>query len=544
MDVLLLHRIHFAFTITFHYLFPQLTMGLALLIVVLKTLALTRNDQRYDQAARFWARVFAINFVLGVVTGIPMEFQFGTNWSVFSRRTGGIIGQPLAMEGVFSFFLESTFLGLFLFGEKRLSRWAHWGSAFMVWLGSWISGFFIIVTNAWMQHPVAYRLLPDGRFELTSFAVLLLNPWAWLEYMHNMCAAVVTASFVMAAVGAFYALSGKHADQARIFLRVGVIAGLISCIVQIFPTGDLHGRYLAEHQPAAIAGMEGLFHTQKGAPIVLMGQPDEQAQRIDNPIAVNDVLSFLIYGTTKAEVKGLDQFPRDQWPTTLPLLFYSYHIMAGLGTWFMLLMAVAAFMLWRGRLYSSNWVLWPLLLSFPLPYIATTAGWMTAEIGRQPWLVYGLLRTAEGYSQHVTAGNSLFTLLGFLGMYSLLSRSCGSSSSTASSAMARNTPRRIPSPRLSAHKLATRKENKWEPSGSVSSPSCWPHTSCSTASTSASASSALSSRARNKIAASCCALSAPSGMATKSGSSPAAERSTSPSRCSTPQLSAASTCRS
>ena len=421
MDVLLLHRIHFAFTITFHYLFPQLTMGLALLIVVLKTLALTRNDPRYDQAARFWARIFAINFVLGVVTGIPMEFQFGTNWSEFSRRTGGIIGQPLAMEGVFSFFLESTFLGLFLFGEKRLSRWAHWGSAFMVWLGSWISGFFIIVTNAWMQHPVAYRLLPDGRFELTSFAALLLNPWAWLEYMHNMCAAVVTASFVMAAVGAFYALSEKHGDQARVFLRVGVIAGLISCIVQIFPTGDLHGRYLAEHQPAAIAGMEGLFHTQKGAPIVLMGQPDEQTQRIDNPIAVNDVLSFLIYGTTKAEVKGLDQFPRDQWPTTLPLLFYSYHIMAGLGTWFMLLMVVAAFLLWRGRLYTSKWILWPLLLSFPLPYIATTAGWMTAEIGRQPWLVYGLLRTSEGYSQHVTAANSLFTLLGFLGMYSLLS---------------------------------------------------------------------------------------------------------------------------
>lgn len=421
MTALLLDRIHFAFTITFHYLFPQLTMGLALLIVVLKTLAILKGDERYNQAARFWAKIFAINFVLGVVTGIPMEFQFGTNWSEFSRRTGGIIGQPLAMEGVFSFFLESTFLGLFLFGEKRLSRWAHWGSAFMVFLGSWISGFFIIVTDAWMQHPVAYRLLPDGRFELTSFTGLLFNPWAWIQYSHNMCAAVVTAAFVMAAVGAFYLLEKKNIEFGKLFLKVGVIAGLVSCIVQIFPTGDLHGRYTAEHQPAAMAGMEGLFHTEKGAPIVLMGQPDVERQRIDNPLVVNKVLSFLIYGTRVAEVKGLDQFPRDQWPTPLPLLYYSYHIMAGLGTYFALLMIVAVFLLWRGRLYQTRWILWPILLSFPLPYIANTAGWMTAEIGRQPWLVFGLMRTSAGYSKHVSAGNSLFTLLGFLGMYSLLS---------------------------------------------------------------------------------------------------------------------------
>jgi cytochrome d ubiquinol oxidase subunit I len=421
MNVLLLHRIHFAFTVTYHYLFPQLTMGLALLIVVLKTIALTRNDERYNQAARFWARIFGINFVLGVVTGIPMEFQFGTNWSEFARRTGGVIGQPLAMEGVFSFFLESTFLGLFLFGEKKLSRWAHWGSAFMVFIGSWISGFFIIVTDAWMQHPVAYRLAPNGSFELTSFWGLLMNPWAWLQYAHNMCGAVVTAAFVMSAVGAFYLLDDRSRAFAEIFLRVGVIAGILSCAIQFFPTGDMQGRYTAENQPAAMAGMEALFHTEKDAPIVLIGQPDFDKQTIDNPIAANDVLSFLIYGTTSAEVKGLDQFPRDQWPTTLPLLYYSYHIMAGLGTYFVLLMAVAAFLLWRGTLFGARWVLWPLLLSFPLPYVANTAGWMTAEIGRQPWIVYGLMRTAEGYSTHVSAGNSLFTLLGFLGMYGLLS---------------------------------------------------------------------------------------------------------------------------
>lgn len=421
MTALILHRIHFAFTITFHYLFPQLTMGLSLLIVVFKTLALRTADERYNRAARFWMRIFAVNFLIGVVTGIPMEFQFGTNWSHFARLTGGVIGQPLAMEGVFSFFLESAFLGLFLFGEKRLSPIAHWASAFLVFIGSWISGFFIIVTNAWMQHPVAYRVLPNGQYEVTSFWGLLTNPWALIQYAHNMSGAVITAAFVMCAVGAFYELEDRFADAGRIFLRVGVIAGVISCVAQIFPTGDLHGRYMAKHQPVAVAGMEGLFQTQRGAGIVLMGQPNEETQKIDNPLVVNDVLSFLIYGTTKAEVQGLDQVPRDQWPQPLPLLFYSYHIMAGLGTYFAALMIVAAFFLWRGKLYTTRWILWPLMLSFPLPYIANTAGWMTAEIGRQPWVVYGLLRTSEGYSKYVSAGNGLFTLLGFMGIYSVLS---------------------------------------------------------------------------------------------------------------------------
>src|SRR5215469_12410304 len=262
MNALLLDRIQFGFTITFHYLFPQLTMGLALLLVVMKLTALRSGEEMWNKATRFWARIFAINFLLGVVTGIPMEFQFGTNWSEFSRLTGGVIGQPLAMEGVFSFFLESTFLGLFLFGEKRLSRWAHFGSGVMVWLGSWISGFFIIVTDAWMQHPVAYRVLANGTYEIASFRGLLLNPWAWLQYAHNMCGAVVTASFVVAATGAFYLLEDKHEEFGRLFLKLGVIAGLISSVVQIFPTGDLHGRYVAMHQPVAIAGMEGLFKTE------------------------------------------------------------------------------------------------------------------------------------------------------------------------------------------------------------------------------------------------------------------------------------------
>jgi len=421
MTAELIHRLHFAFTVTYHYLFPQLTMGLALLIVVLKSVALKTGGEDWDRAARFWARIFGINFIFGVVTGIPLEFEFGTNWARFSRLSGGVIGQPLAMEGVFSFFLESTFLGLFLYGEKRFSKALHWFSALMVFAGAWLSGFFIIVTDAWMQHPVAYERLADGQFQVLSFWRMMLNPWGLLQYAHNMTGSVITSAFVMSAVGAFYLLAGRHENYARIFLKVGVIAGVISSILIIVPTGDLHGKYVARHQPAAMAGMEGLFKTEAGAGMVVVGQPNEETGQIDNPLVIDDLLSILIYGNPRAEVTGLDRIPRDQWPTALPLLYYAYHVMIGLGSWFLLLMFVSAFLLWRKRLYTARWALWALLLSFPLPYIANTAGWMTAELGRQPWLVYGLMRTSEGYSQTVSASNGLLTLLGFMGLYLLLS---------------------------------------------------------------------------------------------------------------------------
>jgi len=419
-DALLMHRLHFGFTITFHYLFPQLTMGLAPLIVILKTMYLRTNHVVYNRGARFWAKVFGLNFVMGVVTGIPMEFQFGANWSHFSRVTGGVIGQPLVMEGVFSFFLESAFLGLFLFGERRLSRWGHWWAAVAVFAGSWLSGFFIIVTDAWMQHPVAFQRAADGSFQVTSFWGLLFNPWALIQYAHTMCGALTTGVFVMAAVGAYYLLEGVFMEEARVFLRLAVTVGSIACVAQIFPTGDLHGRYMAAHQPATTAAMEGLFKTETGAPMVILGQPDAENERIDNPLITNRMLSFLIYGTATAEVKGLNEFPRADWPTNIPLLYYSYHIMAGLGTIFVVVMVAGAILLWRGRLYATRWMLWTLLLCLPFPYVANTAGWMTAEIGRQPWLVYGLMRTSEGYSKYVHAGNTLFTLLGFMGLYAVL----------------------------------------------------------------------------------------------------------------------------
>jgi cytochrome d ubiquinol oxidase subunit I len=420
-SALAVDRLHFAFTVTFHYLFPQLTMGLALLIVILKTMALQSGNEHYNRAARFWAKIFAINFAFGVVTGIPMEFQFGTNWARFSRSAGGVIGQTLAMEGVFSFFLESSFLGLFLFGEKSLGRIGHWFAAFLVFLGSWMSGYLIVVTDAWMQHPTGYEVGANGDPVLTSFWGLLLNPWGLWQYAHTMIAAVVTASFVMSGIGAYYLLMKTHEDYGRVFVRLGVIAGLVATILLMFPTGDSQGRNVARYQPATLAAMEGVFQSSPSAPLEILGQPNTETMRIDNPISIPRLLSFITYRRWIAEVKGLRDIPRDQWPDNISLLFFSFHIMVGLGTVLIAIMAVSAWLLRGGRIYRARPMLWILMLAIPFPYIATTAGWMAAEIGRQPWLIYGIMRTTEGTSPMVSAGNGLFTLLGFMGLYSVLS---------------------------------------------------------------------------------------------------------------------------
>jgi cytochrome d ubiquinol oxidase subunit I len=416
-DALLLHRLQFAFTVTYHYLFPQLTMGLALLIVLMKWKGLRTGNDLYNNAARFWAKIFAINFAVGVVSGIPMEFQFGTNWARFSAFAGGVIGQTLAMEGVFAFFLESSFLGLFLFGEKRLSPRMHFFAAFMVFLGSWVSGYLIIATNAWMQHPVAYETQPDGSVGLSSFWGLLLNPWILWQYTHNMLGSVVTAAFVVAAVGAYYLLAHRDEEYGKLFVRTGVIAGLIASILVAFPTGDGQVKNVLEHQPVTFAAMEGLFETQEGAPLVLIGQPDMEKRKLDNPLHVPRMLSFLTYQHFGAVVKGLDAYPEDTWPTNIPLLYYSYHVMVGLGTFFIAITLFGVYLLRKERIYLNRPYLWVLMLAFPFPYIANTAGWWTAELGRQPWLVYALMKMKDGTSTMVSAGNTLFTLLGFAGMY-------------------------------------------------------------------------------------------------------------------------------
>jgi cytochrome d ubiquinol oxidase subunit I len=428
-------RWQFTLTVMVHYVFPIITMGLALFIVWLETVAFLGGEGRrfpalrktaeeraaHHHAAHFWAKLFAVNFAFGVVTGIPLEFQFGTNWAGFSNFAGGVIGQTLAMEGVFAFFAESVFIGIFLWGRDRVSPRLHWLAAVMVWVGSWISGFFIIATNAWMQHPVAYTL-NHGKAELDSFWGLLTNPWAGWQYAHNMSGAATSGAFLVAGGGAFYALLGRHQQFARICLKVGVIGALIFTLLQIFPTGDRQASQLAHHQPSAFAAAEGLFQTEKGAPLVIIGNPDTTRRKLDSSIEMPHFLSFLTSRRWNTTVRGLDSIPLNQWPSSVPLVYYAYHIMVGLGTILLVIALVGVVLLRRGRLFTARPMLWVLALSFPFTMIANLAGWTVAETGRQPWVVWGLQRTSAGASpdKSVPAGSAIFTLLGFAGLYVLL----------------------------------------------------------------------------------------------------------------------------
>lgn len=420
-DMLFYDRLQFAFTITFHYIFPQLTMGLSLLIVFYKGLYLKTKVELYNDAAKFLMKIFAINFTMGVITGIPMEFQFGTNWAKFSELTGGIIGHTLAMEGLFSFFLESSFLALFIFGEKLMGQKLHFVTGLLVFIGSWASGWFILATNAWMQHPVGYEVLENGKYVLENFSALFNNPWLLPAFLHNQFASVVTSSFVVASIGAFYVLRNNNVAYGKLFLKTGVIFGLGASLLLAFPTGDWSAKNVAKYQPAAFAAMEGIFETEEaGAEIILIGQPNMVEKKIDNKIAVPNMLSFLTYQKWDKQVPGMDQFKKEELPDNIPALYYSYHMMVGLGTIFIGIMSLALFLLWRKKLYITKPILWTIMFLSPFPYIANITGWYVAELGRQPYLVYGLMRTSEGISPTVSSGNTLFTLLGFVGLYMLL----------------------------------------------------------------------------------------------------------------------------
>lgn len=420
-DMILYDRLQFAFTITFHYLFPQLTMGLSLIIIYFKGKFLITKIEKYNNAAKFFMKIFAINFTMGVVTGIPMEFQFGTNWAKFSELTGGIIGQTLAMEGMFSFFLESTFLALFIFGEKLMGQKLHFLTGFLIFLGSWASGYLILATNAWMQHPVGYEILDNGKYVLNNFSELFKNPWLVPAFLHNQFASLVTSSFVVASIGAFYVLREKNVEYGKLFLKTGIIFGLIASLIVAFPTGDWNAKNVAKYQPATFAAMEGIFETEEaGSEIILIGQPNMVEKKLDNKIAIPNVLSFLTYKNWNQQIVGMDKFKEEELPDNIPALYYSYHIMVGLGTIFIGLMGMAMFFLWRKKLFNIKMLLWSIMLMFPFPYIANITGWYVAELGRQPYLVYGLLKTVDGISPTVSSGNTLFTFLGFIGLYLLL----------------------------------------------------------------------------------------------------------------------------
>jgi cytochrome d ubiquinol oxidase subunit I len=325
------------------------------------------------------------------------------------------------MEGVFAFFAESVFLGVFLAGRGRVSDRLHWISSLMMLVGSWVSGFFIIATNAWMQHPVAYTV-DHGHAQLDSLWGLLTNPWLPWQYAHNMSGAAITGAFALAALGAFYTLIDRHPEFSRVCLRAGVVGALLFCVLQIFPTGDQHARRVARYQPSSFAAAEGLFPTQKGAPLVIIGNPNTEQRRLESSIEMPKLLSFLTSRRWDTTVTGLDDIPTDRWPDSVPLVYYAYHIMVGLGTLLLVCAAAAALLLRRGRLFAARPMLWALMLAFPFTYVANIAGWTVAETGRQPWVVFGLMRTSAGASPaaSVPAGTGIFTLLGFAGLYLLV----------------------------------------------------------------------------------------------------------------------------
>lgn len=417
---ILMDRWQFGFNLIYHYLYPQLTMGLILMIFILETLYLRRGDETYKKAANFWTKLFAPAFVIGAVTGIPLEFGFGTNWAVFSTVSGGVIGQTVALEGVFAFFVESAFLGIYLFGGDAFGKRIRWFSAFMIFIGSWASGYFILSVNSWMQNPVGFRKMADGNLALTHLWEILLNQWLFHQYIHVIGGTVVTGAFVMAGTGAYYLLAKRDTEYGKLFVTLGVVLGFVASAWMIYPSGDMESQAVATKQPIKLAAQEGVFKTTRGAPETLIGQPNVQERKIENPIKIPKVLSFLSYRSFNSKIQGLEAFPRNDWPN-IPLTYYSYHIMVGLGTVFVGIMGFAAFMLWRGWLFGSTKMLWLLLLITPFPFITNTVGWITAEVGRQPWIIYGVMRTAAGASPSVDVGNIYFTIAGFAGLFLLLS---------------------------------------------------------------------------------------------------------------------------
>ncbi len=417
MDPVLLARIQFALTIGFHYIFPPLTIGLAWLIVIIQALHLGTGEAIYRTMARFWIRVFALGFAVGVATGIVMEFQFGTNWAAYSRFVGDIFGAPLAAEGLFAFFLESTFLGLLVFGEKKLSPRMHFASGLMVALGSTLSAFFIIVANSWQQTPAGYRIV-DGRAELTDIWAAVFNPSTLPRYAHVVSGALITGAFFMMGLSAFYLLRRTHEDFAGRSLRIALVVALAASLGQL-GTGHWHAVQVAHTQPAKFAALDGHFETGAYAPMVVAGIPDADEERVRGKVAIPYMLSILVGMDPATEIRGLKDFPKDTWPP-LVITFVSFRLMENLGFFFIGLTVLGAGLMLLKRLTGARPVLWAMLFAMPLPILANELGWIAAEVGRQPWIVYGELRTADAISVTVPASQILASILLFSLLYTFL----------------------------------------------------------------------------------------------------------------------------
>ncbi len=424
LDPVLLARLQFALTICFHFLFPPISIGLAWMLVVLEYRGWRGGDRDIDHVARVLSRILALNFALGVATGIVMEFQFGTNWATYSRFVGDIFGAPLAAEGVFAFFLESTFLGLYLFGRDRISRGVKCFSILMVAVGATLSAFWILVANSWQQTPTGYKLvtLENGmrRAELTSFGEAVFNPSMWPRFFHTVDAALITGAFFVAGILAWRLRNGLGGAPSRKGLKVAVTMGLVFSLLELFPFGHIHAVQVAETQPTKFATMEGILQTTSSPKLTVFGIPKggpepSLAARIEVP----GMGLLLGRDLEKEPVPGLDRVPVDERPPFF-LTFVSFHNMVVLGGLFILVSLVGTWLAWRDRLAGNRGFLKVLVWFMPLPVLACQFGWIAAEVGRQPWIVYGLLKTKDAVSITVPSGNIVFSLLMFLVIYALL----------------------------------------------------------------------------------------------------------------------------
>lgn len=421
MDVEMLSRIQFAFTIGFHYLFPPLSIGLGLLLVIMEAAYLKTKKQVYEEITKFWVKIFGLIFALGVATGIVMEFQFGTNWATYSRFVGDIFGSALAAEGIFAFFLESGFLAILLFGWDRVKPRTHFIATVLVCFGAHFSAIWIVVANSWQQTPAGYHLVQHGgvmRAELTSFWQAVINPSFLDRIWHVYMGAWQAGAFLVLSVSAWYLLKHRHREFAIKSIKIGLVVAIVASLLQLV-SGDQSGRTLATTQPTKLAAMEGHFESEGPAALHLFGWVNEKEQKVDVSVAIPGMLSFLVHGNFDAPIKGLNSFPPEDIPP-INITFQAFHAMVGIGFTLILIALLGLLFWWRKTLFEKRWLLWIFVFSVLLPEAANQLGWITAEVGRQPFIVYKLLRTAEAFSPNLTSGQVITSLVLFGLIYLLL----------------------------------------------------------------------------------------------------------------------------
>jgi cytochrome bd ubiquinol oxidase subunit I len=421
MDVEILARIQFAFTIAFHYIYPPLSIGLGLLMVIFEGLYLKTGNKEYEVLTRFWLKLFAITFGIGVATGIIMEFEFGTNWAVYSRYVGDIFGSALAAEGLFAFGLESTFLGILIFGWNRVSPKVHFISTIGVFLGSMFSAVWIVVANSWQQTPAGYHIVGEGfnaRAEVTDFWAMVFNPSSVDRIIHVWQGAFLAGAFLVLSVHAYYIRKGRYVELSKKAFKIALVVATIVSFSQLL-SGHSSADGVAVNQPAKLAAMEGHYEKSAPADLYLLGWVDNENQKVTG-LGLPGGLSFLVHQDFQAPITGLNAFPEEDRPGQVNAVFQFYHIMISIGMFLIALTFYASFLWWKGKLFQTKWLMWIFSFSVLLPQIANQTGWFAAEMGRQPWIVYGHLRTSEGFSQEVSANQILFSLILFLIIYSLL----------------------------------------------------------------------------------------------------------------------------